>query len=174
MLYLLPPRDEAEVNAFIDQFDENREVFIAQGVGGGMSGDIIDSNDADYIKRRIREKYLGNTSVTIVMIGKCTWARKFVDWEIASSLRDNPTAGRSGLLGITLHSAANYSSKKSPDRLNDNLMDNALPGYARWKKYPTSADDLAPWIEDAFNARTERASLVDNSRSLFDRNRQCP
>lgn len=101
-----------------------------------MSGDIIDSNDADYIKRRIRETYLGNTSVTIVMIGKCTWARKFVDWEMASSLRDNPTAGRSGLFGITLHSAANYSSKKSPDRLNDNLMDNASPGYAEVEEVP--------------------------------------
>ena len=54
--------------------------------------------------RKIREKYLTNSTVTIVFIGECTKARKYVDWEIASSLRNDPNNGRSGLLGINLKS----------------------------------------------------------------------
>jgi hypothetical protein len=37
--------------------------------------------------RRIRQLYLLDSTVTIVLIGKCTWARKFVDWETQASLR---------------------------------------------------------------------------------------
>ncbi|WP_372493341.1 TIR domain-containing protein [Janibacter melonis] len=36
---------------------------------------------------RIRTKYLGDSSVTIVLVGSCTWARRYVDWEVYSSLR---------------------------------------------------------------------------------------
>src|SRR5690625_1135126 len=98
--------DESEVQKFIQDFDHSRDVLIARGIGASMAGDIINSNNSDYIKNRIREKYLRDTTVTIVLIGKCTWSRKFVDWEVSASLRNTPTASRSGLLAITLPSAA--------------------------------------------------------------------
>ena len=40
--------------------------------------------------RTTGENYLSNTTVTIVLIGECTKARKYVDWEIASTLRNDP------------------------------------------------------------------------------------
>src|SRR5438874_1865601 len=42
----------------------------------------IGSDDADYVIRRIRENYLTGSSVTIVLCGRNTYGRKFVDWEI--------------------------------------------------------------------------------------------
>lgn len=164
--------DKDEVEAFIREFDEQHDIFISRHVGV-MDEDIINSNDSAYIMRAIRERYLAESTVTIVLIGKCTWARKYIDWEIASTLRNDPRNRRSGLLAITLPSMAN-KTKELPPRFEDN-WDKEGDGnkYAKWKKYPSSPEALAGWIEDAFLARDSRAQLVDNSRQLFGYNRNC-
>ncbi|WP_315334961.1 TIR domain-containing protein [Propionibacterium acidifaciens] len=158
--------DEIEVERFIRQFDNNQDVLITRGIGAGMAGDVINSNNDDYIMRRIRELYLKDTTVTIVLVGRYTWTRKFVDWEVAASLRNTPNVNRSGLMAITLPSAANYFDKKLPLRVQDNVD----RGYARWWKYPTTAECLASCIETAYKARSECAHLVDNRRPLCSNN----
>lgn len=162
--------DDDEVKDFIDSFGDT---FIARVIGVSADDLFIDSDDPEYIKRRIRELYLTDSTVTIVLIGKCTWARRFVDWEIASSLRNDPKNRRSGLLGITLPSVADDTARTSPARLNDNLPDEPEDGYARWRKYPKTKSSLRSRIEDAFGARDSRADIVDNTRSLFKYNRSC-
>ena len=69
--------DQKEVGNFIDTFDHERKVFIARRLGTGMQHDIIDSDDTDYVLRRIRELYIKDSTVTLVLIGKCTWARRY-------------------------------------------------------------------------------------------------
>ena len=96
--------DQDEVEQFVETFDHERKVFIARALGIGMEQDIIDSDDTDYVMRRIRELYLGDSTVTILLIGKCTWARRYVDWEIQASLRSGETVTPNGLLGIKLPS----------------------------------------------------------------------
>lgn len=163
--------DQNEVEEFIEEFDHDQDVLIARGIGASMSGDIIDSTDDDYIKSQIRAKYLRDTTVTIVLVGRCTWARKFVDWEVGASLRNTSTATRSGLMAITLPSASEYYGKQLPARVVDNV--DGKDGYARWWKYPTSASDLATLIETAYDARTTRSHLADNSRPLRSYNSSC-
>lgn len=160
--------DEAEVQSFIQTFDHNHDVLIARGIGASMSGDIINSANADYIKAQIRANYLRDTTVTIVLVGRETWGRKFVDWEVAASLRNTSTSLASGLLAITLPSAAEYAGKKLPARVSDNV--DGKTGYARWWKYPISATSLAGLIEEAYIARTSHASFRNNSRDLRFRN----
>lgn len=165
--------DEDEVTNFINNFDHDKDVFLSRGIGAGMAGDIIESTNEDYIKRRIRELYLRDSSVTVVMVGRCTWARMFVDWEIAASLRNTPTSNRNGLLGIVLPSVAGQTYLDYPERLADNLSSPGKISYARLIPYPTSVDELAKGIEDAFALRTLCAHLVDNSRALMDSNKMC-
>lgn len=136
-----------------------------------MAGDVANSDDRDYIMRRIREVYLAGSTVTIVMVGRCTWARKYVDWEIAASLRNNPTSARSGLMAIALPSLSMGYTKKLPPRLADNV--DGENGYARWWKYPSSVDSLATCIEIAHSSRQSHGHLAENSRLLFDHNRSC-
>lgn len=159
--------DEAEVAAFIDHFDNDHDVLISRGIGASMAGDVIDSNNADYIKQRIRSLYLRDSSVTLVMVGAETWGRRFVDWEVAASLRNTATSSRNGLLAITLPSIAN-STRQLPARVNDNV--DGTSGYARWMKYPKSTLDLGQMIDDAYNRRATHASVVDNARALRQRN----
>ena len=165
--------DEDEVQDFIKTFDEERDVFIARALGTDMEQGIIDSDDTDYVMRRIRELYLKDATVTIVLIGKCTWARRYVDWGIQASLRHGETVTPLGLLGILLPSMGKKAN--APERLDANLKDkdgNEL--YARWYVYPQRKDTLANRIDDAFGARSSRADLIVNTRDRFKINRPCP
>lgn len=163
--------DEDEVIKFIDSFSD---VFIAKVLGVSDTDDFINSSDTDYVMRRIRELYLTDSTVTIVLIGRCTWARKYVDWEMASTLRNDSKNKRSGLLGVLLPSAGTTTTL--PYRLNDNVPKvDGTDGYARYMYYPTSDYALRTSIEDVFLARSDysRYSLIDNTRDLFKNNRYC-
>ena len=167
--------DEAEVQQFIEDFDHDRDVLIARGIGASMTGDIINSESSDYIMSRIREKYLRDTTVTIVLIGQCTWARKFVDWEVAASLRNTAAYNRNGLLAITLPSVTSLAGRQVPGRVSDNIGGaEGDEGYARWWKYPKSSSSLANMIETAYDYRTTRSGLALNTRALRGRNSTCP
>jgi hypothetical protein len=122
--------DADEVEDFITSYGD---VFIARVIGVTDEDDFIDSDDDDYVFDRIRDRYLADSTVTIGLVGKCTWARRYVDWEVYSSLRSDKNNRRNGLLAITLPSAANYSGKKLPPRIDDNVEDDQEKGYARWK-----------------------------------------
>ncbi len=168
--------DQDEVDEFIETFDHERKVFITRGVGVDIEQNIIDSDNTDYVMQRIRELYLKDSTVTIVLMGKCTWARRYVDWEIQASLRQGETVTANGLLGIKL-----ISYKKSsnyPNRLNKNLLKKdekeEKDCYARVIDYPGRKDTLAYQIDDAFQARTKRADLIVNPRDRFKYNKTCP
>jgi hypothetical protein len=151
--------------------------------------DEIDSYDNDYIMSQIRQKHLKESTVTVVLIGRNTWSRKWVDWEIFSSLR--PYSGRTvnGLLGILL---PEYT--KLPPRLeaNYNVKNGYQVGYAillnwadiapppMWRLMPNSSlmklsierkkSKLTEYIEHAYNNRT-KTYLINNTEQRFKNNK---
>lgn len=158
--------DVDEVTQFLDDFGTE---FIPRSVGVTEEDDFVDSTDTEYIKRRIREKYLADSTVTIVLLGQCTWGRKFVDWEISSSLRNDTVNKRSGLLVMPLPSMNNSATLS--DRIKDNwVKDKPEDSYASYLAYPSSASSLRTKIDEAFLARTTKA---DNSRALRLANASC-
>ncbi|GER07164.1 hypothetical protein GCM10007972_18150 [Iodidimonas muriae] len=141
-----------------------------------MAQDIIDSTNPDYVMRRIRELYISDSTVTLVMLGRCTWARRYVDWEIQASLRAPQGGLPNGLLAIKLPTFPENGI--FPERLNTNLLSlekkNAgYDCYARWLSYPQSSDALWAAIEEAFQHRRTHARWIDNPRDRFGYNRQC-
>jgi hypothetical protein len=165
--------DKDEVATFIDNFGAE---FIAKTIGVTDEDDFIDSMDTDYIMDQIRTKYLGDSTVTIVLMGQCTWARRYVDWEVYSSLRNSKYSKVNGLLAIQLPSQAGMSTTLQA-RVNDNVTRDANgndTGYARWYVYPSSAATLRGWISDAFLARTQRVELIDNTRPRRQSSASCP
>lgn len=156
--------DQTRVDTFIRTFDEKRDVFINRGLG--MTSDVIESEDVDYVMRRIRQLYLQDSTVTIVLVGKCTWARRFVDWEVQASLRQPQDGKPNGLVAILL---PHLDKAVLPERVKANVES----GYAKYYKYPQSADSLSRMIDEAFNARTDRPNVIKNSRERFTNNRHC-
>ena len=167
--------DQEEVDEFVATFDDERKVFIARGIGLQMEQDIIDSTDTEYVMRRIRELYLKDSTVTIVLMGKCTWARRYVDWEIQASLRHGETVTPNGLLGIKLPSFPKRGGR-FPERLLMNLKqsDDQEDCYARLMEYPSRKDTLANAIDAAFNRRKTHTKWIVNPRERFIYNRSCP
>lgn len=161
--------DMPEVEQFIEVFGSE---FIARSVGVTVDDDFVNSADEDYIKRRIREKYLTDSTVTIVLLGRCTWTRKFVDWEISSSLRNDTNNKRNGLLVYPLPSVQNWAHL--PMRIADNWSaENPENSYAHCCMYPLSLLALRSDIETAFNNRVAKACFVNNSRALQEENLSC-
>lgn len=69
----------------------------------------IDSKNAEYIKRGIRER-IKNSSISIILIGKNTHKSKWVNWEIEESLKLQKP-----VLAVCLE---NPLSLKIPDAIN--------------------------------------------------------
>ncbi|MFG3602532.1 TIR domain-containing protein [Micromonospora chersina] len=159
--------DQDEVEEFVESFGH---LFIARILGVSDEDDFIDSDDTDYVMDCIRERYLTDSTVTIVLLGRCTWARRYVDWEIYSTLRHDKLNRRSGLMGINLPSVEG-TSVTLPARLADNVDGDKL--YAQWWKYPSSDWALRSCIEDAFTARTTKSHLIDNTRARKIRSSPC-
>lgn len=63
-------------------------------------GDIHPDLPTERIRQIIRNEYLRDSTMTVVLVGAYIWQRKFVDWEIGSSIRKMQNNPRSGLLGI--------------------------------------------------------------------------
>lgn len=121
----------------------------------------IQSDNTDYVMRKIREEYISGTSCTVVLIGEKSHERKYVDWEIKASLDKGH-----GLIGIVLprHTRDSAGRIIVPDR----FMDNLTSGFASWMSW----DSLNP---DGFKVAVEGAalrqkSLIRNERPLKIRN----
>lgn len=122
--------------------------------------DALESEDNDYILSVIRSKHLKDSTVTIVLVGSETYKRKWVDWEIYSSLRSYGGRKRNGLLCIYLPSATFV-----PARLDDNIKS----GYAITMKWENISWQLEKKIDAAYTNR-DNHSLIVNSRPRRNRN----
>lgn len=159
--------DAEEVLDFVERFGN---VIIPRSIGVTDDDDFIESDDDDYVMSRIRQDYLGSTTVTIVLLGKCTWARKYIDWEVYSSLRLSKHSTRNGLMGIRL---ASGEGALRPPRLEANLAEGDKDGYARSWTYPASDASLRSSVEDAFDARATRAHLIKPAAARRRHNSPC-
>ena len=77
------------------------KIFIDSSVD---TGDISDDLTDEAIREKIRDEYLRDSTVTIVLVGEETKRRKHVDWEIYSSMIDGKVNKKSGILVVSLPS----------------------------------------------------------------------
>jgi len=158
---------QAETDAFLRNFGS---VFIRKTVGAMGDDNLIDSTNPEYVMRRIREEYIGDSTVTIVLVGSCTHSRRYIDWEIKGSLRQGADSLPNGLLAIQCAP----SGADLPPRLEANWQSSNINCYAKYYRYPHSHEELRQWIEDANNARTTRAHLIRNSHdTMMSYNSKC-
>lgn len=88
------------------RFGEMNEIFVDQSID---TGDISDRLPDQRIREKIRDQYLRDSSVTIVLVGSETKRRKHIDWEIYSSMVDGEVNKKSGILVINLPTIGNGS-----------------------------------------------------------------
>ena len=156
------PRHKVFISYHHDSDQRYKDYFASM-----MRGDIVDKSvqdddiddenlKVDAIRQRIRDEFIRDATVTVVLIGPSTWQRKHVDWEIGASLRETKANSRCGLLGILLpnHFDANrrkYNLRRIPPRLTDNATGNEP--FAEIQRWSTNADTVRRWIHEAFLRR---------------------
>lgn len=83
--------------------------------GSVNTGDIPDDLSDEAIRTKIRDEYLKDTTVTIVLVGEETRNRKHVDWEIYSSMFDGTLNKKSGIIVVNLPSTNCYQGTAAHD-----------------------------------------------------------
>ena len=100
-------------------------IFIDGSVDtGDVSDDLTDEN----IRQKIRDEYLKDTYVTILLVGTETYKRKHIDWELYSSMIDGKVNKKSGILIINLPSigCTYFTTSHSGEK------DKIYPGVTDW------------------------------------------
>ena len=92
--------DQAYKNALIE-YGKNFGVFLDKSVD---IGEIPEDWSDQAIREKIRDEYLRESTVTILLTGTETKRRKHVDWELYSSMFDGKKNKKSGILVINLPS----------------------------------------------------------------------
>nr|VFK38086.1 MAG: MTH538 TIR-like domain (DUF1863) [Candidatus Kentron sp. SD]VFK42832.1 MAG: MTH538 TIR-like domain (DUF1863) [Candidatus Kentron sp. SD] len=148
--------------------------FVSRSVG---DGDINPNLSTEYTRQLIRDNFIADATVTIVLVGTGTWRRKHVDWEIGSSIRDTKRNSRTGLLGIFLPTYPLNGNSYNPYTIPPRLYKNVERGYAKIYSWPSSPEDLKTWIHEAFQRREDSirqrigAIHPDNTYPGFAHNR---
>ena len=151
--------DQAYYDAFSKAFHDTYDVIFDNSLERK-----IDSDDADYVMRQIRENYIKGSSCTIVLVGKDTSGRKFVDWEIKATLdREH------GLIAVYLPTASRDPTNSKtivPDRLHSNIQ-SGFASWVSWQDITASVVQLERYVADAKSRNTK---LIVNPRDIRLRN----
>jgi len=112
----------------------NSDIFIDASVD---TGDIDDSLSDQAIRQKIRDEYLKDSSVTIVIVGTETKNRKHIDWEIYSSMYDGQVNKKSGVLVINLPSTgcSKYTAAHGDEEKNA-----LYPNTSNWTTLKNRSD----------------------------------
>lgn len=91
--------NDQEYKEKLSTFGESQDIFTDESVD---TGDISDDSNDQNIRKKIRDKYIKDASVLILLVGSETKNRKHIDWEIYSSMYDGSKNKKMGILVIQL------------------------------------------------------------------------
>ncbi|MGP8216789.1 MAG: TIR domain-containing protein [Bacteroidia bacterium] len=121
--------------------------------------DAIDSDDEDYVMRKIREDYLADTTVTIHLIGKFSAEnrgkeeQKYIKRELQASLYNAEGNTRNGILGVVLPDVSSlvYRGTTVCSKCNGNHTIVAIDDTTTIKEYSYNyyvPHDKCSWSND--------------------------
>ena len=163
-------QDQEYKNRLVQALGDN---FVNRSI---REGEIEEGLPIDEIRRRIRDDFIADATVTIVLIGCCTWQRKHVDWEISASLIHRERNPRNGLMGLLLPSHPDYekdlsqlNKRRIPPRLADNIGGNdPFAVIYKWPKSRGIGRRILPKINRAFQRRLNSPWPDDGLRPFAD------
>ncbi len=180
---------------FVDDDWEEKSIFDDYSVG---DGDIDDTYMTDeQIRVKIRDEYIKDATVLILLVGPNTKKRKHVDWEIHGAMFDTEKNPKMGILVINLPEINQWvracspeekkvvspnaswyslSTRKEyeerypymPDRIIDNFLNGAEITVVDWYTIENDCFKLMKLIDNAFKRKD--SIKYDHSKPLKRRN----
>lgn len=130
------------------ELNKQYDIFVDCSVD---TGDIPDTWDDQHIRTEIRDNYLRDSTVTILLVGVETRNRKHMDWELYSSMFDGQVNKKSGIVVIMLPSTGCTYSHTS----HAGEKEYVFPKITHWEKLKTRTD-----FERCFPCMPNR--IIDN------------
>jgi len=136
-------KNDQEYKDELLKFNEKHNLFIDASVD---TGEIPGDWDDQKIRQVIRDDYLKDSTVTILLVGTETKYRKHIDWELYSSMYDGKINKKSGILVVHLPSA-NCSYFTST---HDGEKEAIYPHIKSWTTVAerTTYDERYPYIPE--------------------------
>lgn len=161
-------------------------------------GDIDDSQmTSEQIRRKIRDEYIKDATVLVLLCGRNTKKRKHIDWEIHAAMYDSEVNPKMGIIVINLpeinqnvrvssddekplvspnsnwcHLSTREEYEKEypymPNRIIDNFVKNVPISVVEWNRIENDNNILMELIDNAFKRRKQ--ITYDHSRILKGRN----
>ena len=124
------------------KLNDAHRIFIDGSVD---TDDISDDLDDQAIRAKIRDDYLRDTTVTIVLFGLETKKRKHVDWEIFSSMIDGTVNKKSGVIAVNLPSTGSVYCTAPHEREKE-----LYPEFPTWISIsePRQYGERYPYLSD--------------------------
>lgn len=118
---------------YLINWAEENNIFVDWSVD---TGDISDDMSNEQIREKIRDEYLRDCRVTILLVGIETKYRKHVDWELYSSMHNTQLNKKSGIIVILLPSVKSDFFTVG----NDNEKGAIYPNVTNWTTINTYAE----------------------------------
>lgn len=122
------------------------------------TGEIADDLSDEAIRVKIRDEYLRDSTVTILLVGTHTWGRKHIDWEIYSSMFDGVKNKKSGILVINLpsincsHCTVSHDNEKAVVHPEHNYWTSIDSRTEYNERYPLMPDRI---IDNLLNKKSK-------------------
>ena len=127
--------NDQKYREYLVEFNNAHRIFEDYSV---HTGDISDDLDSDAIRTKIRDEYLKESEVTILLCGTETRFRKHVDWELKSSMIDGSVNKKSGILVINLPTVTN--SERGITSFADDEKQLIYPEITSWTRFETKSE----------------------------------
>lgn len=167
-------RDDQRYKDALVKWAKEYDVFID---GSVETGDIPDEWDDQKIRETIRDEYLRDTSVTILLVGPNTRHRKHVDWEIYSSMYDGKNNKKSGVIVVMLPETncdschipyANEKKQIYPEIANWVTVDSRSEYEKRYPDMPERIIDNLMKDDVKISVTTWNKLTVSNLKMMID------
>jgi hypothetical protein len=143
----------------LTDLNEKHNIFIDMSV---ELGDIPDDLPDQSIRKIIRDEYLKDSTILILLVGSETKNRKHIDWEIYSSMYDGEVNKKMGILIITLPEIFSYSRVSSEEEKKK-----IYPNATNWitletrKEYEEKYPHMPARVIDNFLKKNVKISVVN-------------
>ena len=164
---------------YLEQLNEYGDYFVNKSV---QEGDIDDNLPDEKIRQIIRDDFLRDTTVTVLLVGEKTKTRKFIDWELHASMIDTDKNPKSGIVCINLPSICqtvrapsdreklivspysnwvSFSSREEyeekypymPSRIIDNISEDVDISVINWSTITSDINKFIELIDIAYKRR---------------------
>jgi len=153
-------RNDQEYKNYLLWMNNTYDIFFDRSV---RTGDIDENLPPETIRTKIRDNWLRDSTVTILLCGTETQYRKHVDWELKSSMIDGAVNKKSGILVIDLPTTSStswYASYPSEKDIVYSDYEGGWVSYEKKSQYDVAYPEMPKRIIDNLWNKNANLSVV--------------